>query len=147
MTALSAQGSLPDHRPGVMRLRHDSLGQGSERRRRPRVPVYWNIYLTREEPHRPLQSRTTNLSSDGFYCFVSAPFAVGETIVCDIAIPSHVTTGLSLHCRATVLRVESAGDESVYGIACRIEDYSVVRRRANGSFMDEAAPNGKPKPM
>jgi hypothetical protein len=111
-----------------MPLRRDSRGTGAERRRRPRVAVFWPLYLSRERSHCPLQSRTTNLSSEGFYCLVSIPFTVGEKILCDILIPSHVASALSLHCRATILRVETAGVESSYGIACRIEEYSVIRR-------------------
>jgi hypothetical protein len=79
---------------------------------------------------------------------VPVPFTVGEEIRCDILIPSHVASRLYLHCRARVLRVESAGSESSYGIACRIEQYSVIRdHTSEGSTSNVLCQNGKTKTM
>jgi hypothetical protein len=127
-----------------MRILNGSWGPGPERRKRQRVSVCWTVSLLRENAQRPIQSRTANLSSDGFYCLVSIPLTVGEKIWCDIVIPSPVTTGISLHCRATVLRVESTVGESVYGVACRMEDYTVVRR---ADSLGEVSPKVNMKTM
>lgn len=69
-----------------------------------------------------------NISSDGFYCMAPRPFTPGEWIECDILVPTLADPHrdlLVLRCRAQVLRVETTGKEDAYGLACRIEDYSV----------------------
>jgi PilZ domain-containing protein len=102
---------------------------GFERRNRQRISLHWNVYIIRETDSGPLLSRTKNLSSEGFYCIVEKPFTPGEHFYCDIFIPAHgvsiQSSGISLHCRIQVLRVEAT--RGGYGLACRIEEYSVSR--------------------
>jgi hypothetical protein len=104
-----------------------------ERRRRERLTLHWNVYLFRQADSCPLISRTRDISSDGFYCIVDKPLTPGEQIYCDIIIPPHVSLtqsgGASIHCHVQVLRVQTAGNGS-YGIACRIEEYSFDRWKA-----------------
>jgi hypothetical protein len=108
---------------------NNSLG-GAERRTRPRLPLHWNVYIFRKADSCPLVSRTKDLSSQGFYCIVEKAFTPGEQVYCDIDIPAQRTLiqspGASLHCRIQVLRVEAAATGG-YGLACRIEEYSVSR--------------------
>jgi hypothetical protein len=107
-----------------------------ERRHRQRANVHWIVFIFQGEGVRPLESRTKNLSSSGFYCFVQQPFepfAIGESICCQIVVPgdsSGSTQGsISLKCQAKVLRVEPL-ETGTYGVACLIEDYTVVRSKS-----------------
>jgi len=103
---------------------------GSERRNRQRLPLHWNVYIFGEADSSPMSGRIRDLSSQGFYCVAERPLTPGEHVYCDITIPSQgastQSAGASLHCRIQVLRVETTlgGD---YGLACRIEEYSVSR--------------------
>ena len=104
-----------------------SSSRQTERRRRIRVPLKCAIYLSRIGDTHPLQSKTANLSCDGFYCNVDEPFTPGERLDCDIVMPAWQAPADSfvIHCRAQVLRLERRGTGPEYGIACRIEDYSI----------------------
>ncbi len=76
---------------------------------------------------------TENLSSDGFYCFSTRPFSAGELLFSRLHIPTaNCGYGASyLECRVRVIRVEKQRANDVnYGVACRMEEYRVVR--ANG---------------
>jgi len=113
-----------------MRGDQNSSFEGSERRDRQRLPLHWNVYIVRDTDSRPLLSRTKDLSSRGFYCTVESPCTPGEYVHCDIMIPPHgaliPSAGASLHCRIQILRVEAMASGG-YGLACRIEEYSVSR--------------------
>ncbi len=82
----------------------------------------------------PIESRTTNVSSDGFYCFVQERFAVGDRIRCTMIVPTfdaeHPSGVICLECDAKVLRLDQVGAGKC-GMACRIEDYKVVSRLAS----------------
>ena len=103
-----------------------------ERRRGFRVALQWVIYLVSPNMSRPFRTVTRNISRTGFYCVAAEQFTAGERIECDIVIPTHLrrvpTETMYLRCRARVLRVESLDYGGEYGLACRIEDYSIVHR-------------------
>ena len=113
-----------------MREDQNNSFRGSERRNRQRLALHWNVYIFREADGCPLLSRTRELSSEGFYCVAEKPLTPGEHIHCDIVIPPQnalaQSPGTSLHCRIQVLRVEATANGG-YGLACRIEEYSVSR--------------------
>ena len=75
-------------------------------------------------------SRTRNVSSQGFYCLVKERFESGERVECTVVIPIPKSAKqdevLWLKCQARVLRVEPAAADTAYGIACQIEEYSIV---------------------
>jgi hypothetical protein len=129
--SISANYLLPngvDSEP--MRVDQNNSFGDSERRHRQRLPLHWNVYIFREADSCPLLSRTKDLSSEGFYCLVEKPLTPGEEVYCDIIIPPQgafiQSAGGSLHCRIRILRVEATGSGG-YGLACRIEEYSVSR--------------------
>lgn len=101
-----------------------------ERRRWPRAELHWTVQVFVNGQGNPLVSRTKNLSSRGFYCHVHQAVNAGEQLQCSILIPARELAdtkhALSLECRARVLRVEAAGLNGGFGIACQIEDYSVI---------------------
>ncbi|HEY1242379.1 MAG TPA: hypothetical protein VGF16_17570, partial [Bryobacteraceae bacterium] len=70
---------------------------------------------------------TQNLSSIGFHCLSPIPLIPGEVRVCMLKVPSHQPLNgsrtLALECRVRIVRVESAGENGTYAVACAIEDY------------------------
>jgi hypothetical protein len=118
---------------GCARLRlskpeNENWQAGPDRRRRRRVDLHWTVYLWPDETAQPIRSETRNICSGGFYCIVEQPLMPGEWIECDIFVPSTDNPHedlLVLRSCVQVLRVEVNGTGSRYGLACRIEDYSV----------------------
>lgn len=106
--------------------------EAKERRQRPRSNVHWTVYIFGGDETRPMESRTKNLSSSGFYCFLPEPLSTGERLWCQIMVPSEgigrYQETISLKCRVKVVRVESV-ETGVFGVACLIEDYTVLRVR------------------
>jgi hypothetical protein len=104
---------------------------GLERRRNPRAPLHWTLYLTCTGSSHPLRTTTRNISKDGFYCVLHQPVIPGERIECDIVVPTHRSQNpddvVYLRCRAQAVRVEKLGASAEFGVACRIEDYCVIR--------------------
>ena len=98
----------------------------NERRKRVRVDLHWTVLLTRKAGKTPIETRTENLSSDGFYCFSSEPLTPGEQLDCVIIVPIRREETLWLECRIGVVRVEIAPPGTGYGVGCRIEDYRIM---------------------
>jgi len=105
---------------------------GAERRRSPRIPLQWTLYLVSNGSRHPLRTITRDINKDGFYCLLDQPVRPGEQIDCDIVVPAHRTQDpddvVYLRCRAQAVRVERIGAGSQFGVACRIDDYFVIRR-------------------
>src|SRR5580692_2385992 len=82
----------------------------SERRTRPRAALQWAVHVSRAGMH-PVSGRTSNVSSQGFYCLVKEPLESGELVECTLVIPipkSRKPDGvLWLKCQARLLRVEA----------------------------------------
>ena len=108
-----------------------------ERRKRKRVALHWPVRLFRHPASTSVESRTENLTSNGFYCYSREPFEIGECLECIIAIPSgsvgYSGSPISLQCRVRVTRVEDQSDG--FGLGCYIEDYDLLvnSRQANRS--------------
>lgn len=94
-----------------------------------RLGLTWTVYLLRSTDAYPLETKTTNVSNKGFYCFVPEAFVVGECIRCTMMIPSFEAKRskdhIALDCQATVIRVDPI-DSSKYGLACHIDHYRIV---------------------
>ncbi|MEO8597671.1 MAG: hypothetical protein ABI759_30405 [Candidatus Solibacter sp.] len=77
-----------------------------------------------------MRTTTRDINKDGFYCLSDQPLVPGEQIECTIAVPTHQSGDphgvIYLRCRALAVRVEKVGDGDEFGLACRIEDYSVI---------------------
>jgi PilZ domain len=105
-----------------------AMAYPSERRKRPRTRVHWQVLLFRNQVAEAITSTTVDLSSSGFYCIAAVPFVPGEVLICALKIPSHDPNGKhlerNLECKVRVIRVQSeAADNSSFGVACLIEDY------------------------
>ena len=122
----------------------------AERRRNPRAPLHWTVYLAFKGSGHPLRSITRDINKDGFYCSLDQPVRPGERIECDIAVPTHGSRDPDdvayLRCLAQAVRVEKIGDSPKFGLACRIEDYRLIHiasprlgLRKDGAFQDRSA--------
>jgi hypothetical protein len=113
----------------VMRIVDAGPAPEFDRRRRVRVPLSLPLRLFRADGAGPFDTHTKNVSSEGFYCVVSDPFAANERIRCILSLPAfdpgHHDDVITLDCWARVVRVELLGN-SAYGIACAVEQYQVV---------------------
>jgi PilZ domain len=102
-----------------------------ERRRSRRVPLHWTLYLMLGENGHPFRTKTRDISSKGFYCHLDRPARPGDEFECNIAIPTHNSRDSNdvvyLRCRVKTVRVEEIAAGSEYGLACRIEDYYLLR--------------------
>lgn len=102
-----------------------------ERRRRTRVLVHWPLCFFSVGGTEVIETTTTDLSSDGFYCVANAPFVPGEIRECTLGVPTNRRNGgeriQPIQCRVRVIRVEALGEGGLFGIGCHIEDYRFVR--------------------
>jgi hypothetical protein len=98
----------------------DSTTHYVDRRRRARLALSWNVYLSRHGSLQPLQAKTKNVSCEGFYCVIEQPFTVGEVVHCTLVIPTFdpqaTDKTIALDCRCKVVRVEFLGADT-YGVA------------------------------
>jgi hypothetical protein len=119
-------------RADLIRTTSEIWPEAQERRQRPRSNVHWTVYIFGGDETRPLESRTKNLSSNGFYCFLPEPLSTGQRLCCQIMVPSDSINRnqetISLKCTIRVLRVEPV-ETGVFGMACLIEDYTVLRAK------------------
>jgi hypothetical protein len=101
-----------------------------ERRARTRVLLHCPLRLYRRGRAQPFLGETIDLSSAGFYCVVDQPFTAGENLDCFLTVPAEnfsLDTGnVNLHCEVVVTRADSRAED--FGIACRIEHYSLILR-------------------
>ncbi len=108
-----------------------AISAPDERRDRRRVRVHWRVLLFRGPTDEDAEETITeNLSSDGFYCFSARLFSAGELLFSQLHLPTaNSGCGASyLECRVRVVRVEKhRANDANYGMACRIEEYRVVR--------------------
>src|SRR5207245_10069527 len=103
-----------------------AMDVSGERRKRKRVALHWPVRLLRLGT--PLgESRTENLSSEGFYWITQEPFKLGERLQCEIVIPGErfgsSESSIRLQCHVTVRRVENL--RRGFGLGCHIEDYEL----------------------
>jgi hypothetical protein len=101
----------------------------SERRKSFRVSIHWELSFTMGGA--VFSTRTSNLSSGGFYFLSAALLVPGTVISCLLKVPTHRSQAvLWLSCTARVVRVQPANDRSLYGAGCEIEDYWFPHIRA-----------------
>lgn len=100
-----------------------------ERRRRPRLRLACPVRLHRTGETSWIETKTEDISCEGFYCVTGQVFSIPETLECELVIPSgELGTQdheMVLRCRAEVVRIEPQADNKAYGIACRLMDYNL----------------------
>lgn len=100
-----------------------------ERRRHARLRLRIPVLLCCAESKSSVQSETVDISSDGFYCTSSEPFAPGDRLRCLLSIPSPrdaMESELFLDAEIEVIRVLIDNETSGFGLGCRIAEYHVV---------------------
>jgi hypothetical protein len=110
----------------------DMIGIPPDRRGRQRLKLPYSIVLHRMGETAGVQTATEYISSDGFFCISEQPFSPNEKLDCEVVIPNPDSGSLGgesivLHCRAEVVRVVTDGIKPGYGLACRLNDYTVGR--------------------
>jgi len=124
-----AQGSFHNPLIGIRRAAENAHAT-SERRESLRLPLLWSVYIARSGVPHPFRSKTRNLSSRGFYCVLNERLTPGEHLECDLVVPTHISRSrddvLFLRCQTQVVRVEKLEAGEGYGLACRIEEYSLI---------------------
>jgi PilZ domain len=102
----------------------------SERRIRPRAALQWVVHVSRAGGLHPVSGKTSNVSSQGFYCLVQEPLESGQRVECTLVIPipksGKPDAVVWLKCRARLLRVEAVAGDNPFGIAFLIEEYCLV---------------------
>ncbi len=91
-----------------------------DQRKRQRLKLHLTVLFTRGDG-APVPSETLDISTDGFYCTTPEPFAPGERLHCQIALPNEA--GLYLDADVEVVRVAVSQRESGFGYGCRILEY------------------------
>jgi hypothetical protein len=103
----------------------------SERRKRGRVKLNCTVALWDPSDGTVIQTQTENISCDGFYCLSTEPFNPGTKLEATLELPNRFWSGkqgkqVALHCNVYVIRVDSKGPQPIFGVACHIENYTVV---------------------
>jgi len=109
-----------------------SLEPGRERRCRPRLRLALPLVLIAPGNGAKIATSTEDVSCDSFFCVSDRPFALDEQLECEIMIPGEAISSvpeddLRLRCRARVVRVVPNGNRLGFGIACRLDDYTINR--------------------
>jgi hypothetical protein len=116
--AVSGQSLL--RQPGV------AAEAAPERRHHPRLRLSYRLRLFRPGQSVGIETKTEDLSCDGFYCISDRPILRHERIECELLIPGEPgDSDLVLRCRAEVVRVTKEPLEPRFGVACRLEAYTV----------------------
>jgi hypothetical protein len=103
---------------------------GPNRRRHPRVRLSYLLRLFRPGHSTGIETKTEDLSCDGFYCISDHPVQLREKIECELLIPGEQVgdpweSDLVLRCRAEVVRLVPDPLVPKFGVACRLEGYTV----------------------
>lgn len=106
-----------------------------ERRKLARCVLKWPLLLWRRESVQAASGVTRDISSEGFYCCTTQSFLPGECLDCCVEMMSLDQTGcpvfINLHCRVEVVRVDVAGTNPEFGLACRLLSYSILLRQTS----------------
>jgi hypothetical protein len=101
-----------------------------DRRHRSRVLLRCPLRLYRAGSAQAFEGETQNLSSAGFYCLVRGSIDLGDHLECVLTVPGeNFNQGkgdVKLRCQVQVVRVED--QPAGLGVACRIDQYSLIMR-------------------
>lgn len=109
-----------------------------DRRRRPRFRLACPLRLFRPGDGSVIDTKTRDISCEGFFCVTGSLLSPNEQLECELAIPAgHNGSGhdepIVLRCRAEVVRVERQQENLFFGVACRVADYTIERDRSQAA--------------
>jgi hypothetical protein len=107
--------------------------KASDRRGRPRFKLAYPVRLWQSGQATRVETKTEDLSCEGFFCVSERAFAAHETLECELVISGDnpgqpVERDMVLRCRAEVVRVVPLGSRGLCGVACRFADYTVFQQ-------------------
>jgi hypothetical protein len=119
-----------------------ATGDAPDRRRRPRFRLAYAVRLWRPGDSARIETRTEDLSCEGFFCHSERVFPLHQTLECELVIfgdkPGQpVEQEMVLRCRAEVVRVVPRGLGAAFGVACRFMDYMIDRQMVTSDFAVE----------
>lgn len=101
-----------------------------ERRRVPRFNLHCIVRFLGSEDELDMIAETRDVSISGLFCRAPSRLVPRARVTCILEFPTHNCglewAGLRLRCKAEVVRVEPPDSERQFGIACRIDQYSVL---------------------
>jgi len=107
--------ALPDDRP--------------DRRRRPRLRLACALRLRRDGDASLIETKTHDVSCEGFYYHSDRDLRVHENLECELVIPGDnagpMERDIVLRCRAEVTRVVRLGHSAAFGVACRLINFTI----------------------
>jgi hypothetical protein len=117
-----------DH-PAINKI-HGSSPKIMERRRRVRFEVQWPVCIWASDSP-PVETVTTDLTSDGFHCLSPVPLEPSSLLACTLMIPeipNQAGNGKRrvLECQVRVIRLEPPNKDGDFGLGCRIENFSIA---------------------
>lgn len=119
--------------------------KGRDRRRRPRLMLAYPLRLFRMGNGSRVETKTENISCDGFFCTTKSFLSPREKLECELILISGngqpLDDAIILRCRAEVVRVVRQNEDSTFGVGCRVVDYTVERPayRARAGVWSSAA--------
>jgi len=117
-------------------------GELPDRRRRPRLRLAYSVRLKRRGDAARIETKTEDVSCEGFLCLTEQLFSPREILDCELIIPGEsygraADDAIVLHCTAEVVRVVPQANNAVFRIACRVADYTI------GQYVEQ--PNALPQ--
>jgi hypothetical protein len=78
-----------------------------------------------------VETITTDLSSEGFYCLSPIPLEPGEFVRSTLTIPENSNHGSNgrrrvLECQVRVVRLEPSNKDGNFGLGCHIENFRIA---------------------
>jgi hypothetical protein len=113
-----------------MLLPRVSTGDALDRRRRPRFRLAYPVRLRQPGEIVGVETKTEDLSCEGFFCLSERLFSSYQTLECELIIAGDllgqpIEHVMVIHCRAEVVRVVPRGRGAAFGVACRFADYTI----------------------
>jgi len=109
-----------------------SQESGLDRRCRPRLRLALPLVLFRPGQMDRIETTTEDVSCDSLYFVSGLPFSPDDRLECELLIPGDALSSvpeddLCLRCGVRVVRVEERARQLGFGVACRLEDYTISR--------------------
>jgi hypothetical protein len=99
----------------------------SDRRSRKRVPVRLGVSI-RSPQGQPTTGYTRDLSTSGIFLYADSEILVGSELEMVLMLPTQLTDGEKrwVCCQASVVRVESGGEDGRFGVAASIRSIAAL---------------------
>jgi len=120
-------------------------GDRPDRRRRRRLRLAYPLRLRRDGEADPIDTKTEDVSCEGFYCISNRDVALHENLECELVIPGDnpglMERDIVLRCRAEVTRVVPLDHRATFGVGCRLVNFTI--EQSIGGAEDHASATDK----